>query len=273
MKNTISKVDKSIEEKIKSELSKTFDSKRKRIFTKIFSTALGSIPWVGGVLSAMIDFKSEEEQVKNNELYELWLSEHSKKIETLYETLFKIVTKIDEFSDDINERLESEEYLQIVRKSFKSWDNADTHEKKELIRKLLVNSGTQTLVHDDLIRLFLDWIDLYHEIHFSIIKIIYQNPGITRFNIWEKLSGKDVKENSMEADLFKLLIRDLSMGSVIRQHREVDYYGNFVKSQSRSRGSSNLMKSAFDNNERYELTELGKYFVHYTMNDIVKKIE
>jgi hypothetical protein len=80
----------------------------------------------------------------------------------------------------------------------------------------------------------------------------------------------------MEADLFKLLIRDLSMGSVIRQFRETDYHGNFVK-KTRAKTSpsfvSSTYKSAFDNQERYELTELGKNFVHYSMNEVVLKVE
>ncbi len=33
------------------------------------------------------------------------------------------------------------------------------------------------------------------------------------------------------------------------------------------------MKSAFDNEKQYVLTELGNQFVHYTMNEIVLKIE
>ena len=32
------------------------------------------------------------------------------------------------------------------------------------------------------------------------------------------------------------------------------------------------MKSAFDDQEQYVLTELGKQFVHYTMTDLVKRI-
>jgi hypothetical protein len=32
------------------------------------------------------------------------------------------------------------------------------------------------------------------------------------------------------------------------------------------------MKSAFDDEEAYELTELGKQFVHYVFSDIVKRI-
>lgn len=32
------------------------------------------------------------------------------------------------------------------------------------------------------------------------------------------------------------------------------------------------MASAFDDEKQYELTELGKQFVHYTMNEIVPRI-
>ena len=32
------------------------------------------------------------------------------------------------------------------------------------------------------------------------------------------------------------------------------------------------MTSAFDDEKQYELTELGKQFVHYTMNEIVPRI-
>lgn len=32
------------------------------------------------------------------------------------------------------------------------------------------------------------------------------------------------------------------------------------------------MKSAFDDNGSYELTELGKKFVHYTTNELVSRV-
>ena len=32
------------------------------------------------------------------------------------------------------------------------------------------------------------------------------------------------------------------------------------------------MKSAFDDKEQYVLTELGKQFVHYTMDELVSRI-
>lgn len=272
MDNEIEKYD-TLEKDIKDELIKTHDTKRKRIFSKMFGAALGSIPWVGGLLSALVDLKSGEGQAHKNELYEKWLDEHRGKLVTLAETLKQVMERLDEFPEEINERLESEEYLQIVRKSFKVWDNADTVEKRDLVRKILANSGVNKLVPDDLIRLFLDWINVYHEVHFSVIKAIYQEPGITRYEIWQQLNGTQVRENSLQADLFKLLIRDLSTGSVIRQHRPTDYHGNFVrKSTKKGTSASTTMKSAFDDQDGYELTELGQQFVHYTMNEVVPRI-
>ena len=66
----------------------------------------------------------------------------------------------------------------------------------------------------------------------------------------------------------------MSVGRVVRQHREKDYHGNFLKERPKRspRGSSRVMTSAFEDDKEYELTELGKQFVHYTMNEIVPKL-
>ena len=182
--------------------------------------------------------------------------------------------RLDEFPEEIDERLESEGYSQLVKKSFRSWDNADTQEKREIVRKLLTNAGASKVVPDDLIRLFLDWIDSYHEAHFAVIRIVHQNSGCTRHAIWQELHGEIPREDSLEADLFKLLIRDLSTGGVIRQHRETDYSGNFLrKPAKKSQGrTTSTLTSAFDDKDGYELTELGSHFVHYTMNEAVPRI-
>ena len=85
-----------------------------------------------------------------------------------------------------------------------------------------------------------------------------------------------MREDSADADLFKLLFRDLSTGGVIRQHREVDYYGNFVPKTTKRRPRGSGPKppvSAFDEEEGYELTEIGKQFVHYAMTDLPLRIE
>jgi hypothetical protein len=76
--------------------------------------------------------------------------------------------------------------------------------------------------------------------------------------------------------LFKLLIRDLSTGGIIRQHRETDYAGRFLKKTparpSTAVAASKVAKSAFDDGDAYELTELGQQFVHYAMTDLPPKI-
>ena len=136
----------------------------------------------------------------------------------------------------------------------------------------MTNASAINLSTDDLIQLFIEWISRYHETHFMVIREIYKNRGITRGQIWDNLNGTLPAENSLEADLFKRLIRDLSMDGIIRQERATDYAGNFIKKSTRLSKSSTL-KSAFDNIEPYELTELGQSFVHYTMEEVVTKIE
>jgi len=120
--------------------------------------------------------------------------------------------------------------------------------------------------------LFIQWIELYHEAHFAVIREVFKNSGSTRADIWTAIHGQQVREDSAEADLFKMLIRDLSTGGVIRQRRETTYDGHFVKRKSAPRTGTSMMKSAFDDTDPYELTELGSQFVHYTMNEIVPRV-
>jgi len=258
-------------EKIKNKLSKIDEKGKNSRVGRFILSALSSIPWVGGVISASSSLHGEKQQGKVNVLQKLWLEEHQRKIEELAITIYEIVETLDSSGKDIEDRLESEDYLSLVRKCFKEWDNSETIEKKKYFQKLLTNAGVISLTPDDLIRLFIDWISMYHETHFLIIKEIYKNKGITRYQIWNNLNSTIPREDSVEADLFKVLIRDLSMGGIIRQHREVDYYGNFIK-KSTKRTKSGTYKSAFDNVEQYELTELGNQFVHYTMEDVVTQI-
>jgi hypothetical protein len=83
------------------------------------------------------------------------------------------------------------------------------------------------------------------------------------------------REDSSEADLFRYLIRDLSTGGVIRQERETDGFGNFLKKERTARssyGATNVMESSFEDTKPYVLTALGKQFVHYVMDDVVPQI-
>lgn len=239
---------------------------------------LGVIPWVGSILSATLsataNLAGEIDQEKNDELLRLWVKEHQEKIKELGLTIQEILSRLDGFGEEIQERIQSPQYLSLVRKAFSSWDQAESEEKRQMLKKLIINSGAIKLCPDDLIRLFINWINQYHEAHFAVIKEIYRNPGITRAQIWDNIHGERPREDSSEADLFKLLVSDLSIGRVVRQERETNAYGQFIKRGSHgSRGSSGVMESAFEETKPYVLTELGKKFVHYVMEDVVPQIE
>jgi hypothetical protein len=231
---------------------------------------------VGGVLSAAAALDAEAEQGRVNKLHREWLEEHRRKLGELAEDLNEIMQRVEQIGPGAETRLESELYLGVVRKGFRAWDSADTREKREYIRRLLSNAAGTALCSDDVVRLFLEWISYYHEIHFAAVRIIYKTPGSTRAEIWGQLYGGRVREDSAEADLFRLVIHNLSTGRVIRQHRETTRDGAFLRKprQHVPKGhASPVMKSSFDDTENYELTELGKQFVHYVMTDVVPRIE
>lgn len=234
----------------------------------------GLVPFGGGAIGGLASAWSEKESDDFKKVLAAWLKLQEEEIIEIGRTLYEILIRLDLNDANINERIQSPEYLGLVKKSFKDWSATESEDKRVLIRNLLVNSATSTLTTDDVVRLFIEWIEKYSETHFKIIKEIYanSNTGISRYHIWMNLQGIIVREDSPEADLFKLIIHDLSMGHVIRQFRPTDYYGNFLKQSTRQSNDSNILSSAFENTKLYILTELGKQFVHYTMNEIVPKL-
>ena len=261
-------------ESIREELAKRVGKDRKGKYVRFALAALGGVPWVGGVISGIGSLGGEKKQDQINLLQQQWLAEYKEQLYELVMMLEDVCKRFDELGEQVEERIQSDEYLSLVKKAFRLWDNAETHEKRGYIKNLITNSAATELCPDDLIRLFMDWIDKYHEAHFKVIREIYQNPGIGRGEIWDNIANERPREDSAEADLYKLLIRDLSTGGVIRQHRPTNAYGQYIKKSSGGRkSSSGVMKSAFDNSEPYELTELGSQFVHYTMNEVVRRLE
>ncbi|MEW9580666.1 hypothetical protein [Paraburkholderia sp. DGU8] len=272
--NTIVPTDSTVD-RIRTQLERLNPSTKRRILEKFALAALGSIPWVGGFISALASMKTEEAGLHASSLQTQWLEEHQAKMETLSGTMQDIGQRFEAIGDDIDERLASDEYLDIVRKAFRAWDRADTEEKRRYVANLVTNAAGTRLCSDDVVRLFIDWLDTYHESHLAVIREIFSNPGSTRFDIWSAIYGDLVREDSAEADLYKLLIRDLSTGGVIRQARDTNADGQFLRKQAvrKPPGSANAtVESAFDGNKQYVLTELGKQFVHYSMNEVVQRV-
>lgn len=260
---------------IRTELAKTAPSNRRRIIEKFVLAALGSIPWVGGFISAAINYKTEEGSIRTDSLQTSWLEEHARKIGELMSALEDIVHRFESLGPEIDERIQTEEYLALVRRAFRVWDRADTEQKRKYVGNLVSNAAGTRICSDDVIRLFIDWLDLYHEAHFAVIREIFRNPNTTRFMIWDSVHGELPREDSADADLFRFLVRDLSTGGVIRQERETNAYGQFLRRKTpRQHGSApSTMESAFEDTKPYVLTALGQQFVHYTMTEVVPRID
>lgn len=236
----------------------------------------GVVPFAGGVLSAIAGAWSENEQEKVNRFFEHWVRMLEDELKEKEETIIEIMARLDLQDKAISDRVESKEYQSLVKKTFREWSGAESEEKRIYIRNILANAAASRVSSDDVVRLYIDWINQYSEMHFQVIAAIYNSSGITRGEIWRKIGKAQVRENSADADLYKLLFRDLSTGGIIRQHRETDYYGNFVSKQPQRRPSGSGPKplvSAFDEVEQYELTELGQQFIHYAMSELPLRIE
>lgn len=261
-------------EHIRSEIAKTESTTWRRAYEKFVLAALGSIPWVGGFVAAAASMKTEQSNIRQNELQNRWLEEHTKKMAQLVESLNEIAKRLDHLGKQIEERIQSEQYLDIVRKAFRAWDNSDTDEKRHYVGNLVANAAGIHLTSDDVLRLFIDWLNNYHEAHFAIIREIYKNPGTTRYEIWMDLKGELVREDSADADLYRMLVRDLSLGGVIRQARDTTEDGRFLKrpTPSRKNPKTSTMESAFEDTKPYVLTELGKQFVHYAITELVPRV-
>jgi hypothetical protein len=267
--------DSEVVESLRTEIEKAEPSRRSRILEKFLLAALSSIPWVGGMLSAAEAFRNDEGTSKLNHLQTEWLKEHQKKLLLLAQTLQEVGERLNNLGDEIDDRIQSEEYLALVRKAFRIWDESETEEKRRLLSNVITNAAGTRASSDDVIRLFLDWIRLYNEVHFAVTREIFQNPGSTRFDIWSGLYGEIPREDSSAADLYKFLIRELSTGGVVRQERDINAVGQYVRKRARHvrRGAApTTLESAFEDTKPYVLTALGTEFVHYTMNELVPRI-
>lgn len=244
-----------------------------RVARFLMNGVAGQLPGVGGFVGAGAGAWSESEQDHINDVLKAWLKLHEDEIREIGITMAEVLVRLNLLDADVKARVESREFLSLVRKALRDWAAAESEEKRVLIRNLLANAASCRLCSDDIVKLFIEWIRQYSEAHFKVIRTVYQNPGSTRAEIWSIIHGEHVREDSAEADLFKLLIRDLSMGAVIRQAREMDGAGNFVRQRPRRKGRlPSTLTSAFDDDKDYILTELGKQFVHYTMNEIVPRL-
>ncbi|MDR6306412.1 hypothetical protein GGQ85_004144 [Nitrobacter vulgaris] len=234
---------------------------RKKSARAAINAISGAIPFIGGLLSAGASYWSEQDQEHVTNILKQWVQMLENELREKGKTIAEIIARIDMHDEKVRQRVESDEYQALLKKAFRKWSSIDTEYKRQRIRNILANAAAGNTTSDDVVRLFIDWIATYSDFHFEVVGEIYRKQGITRRRIWNNLGKSPVREDFAEADLFKMLIRDLSLGSAIRHHRSTDHAGNFLRKQPSTRSppgqGSKTSVSAFDDIEPYELTGIG----------------
>lgn len=249
-------------------------------YARFVMAVLGVLPWFGPLLAAGSAAYGEKKQEVHNLLLTRWMQEHEQRLQNLQTGLATIINRVKSLGEDAEKKLNEEGFLKLARRAYRAWDKAQSSEKRKLFERLLINAAGTHLCSKDMVRLFIDWIDRYDETHFRIIAAIHTcgDGNLTRLGIWLRTSGEEVpREDSSQADLYRLLIHDLSVGHVIRIERAIAPDGNRIRqkpSGKRKRGvaANQFLQSSFEDKKRYELTQLGKEFVHYVLNDAVPRL-
>ena len=160
---------------------------RKRAVRAAMNALSGAVPGLGGLLSAGASYWSEREQEQVTNVLRQWLQMLEDELREKGRTIAEIVARLDMHEEEVRERVESPEYQALLKKAFRNWSAIDTEFKRQRVRNILTNAAASRTASDDVVRLFLDWINLYSDFHFEVIGEIYRNPGMTRGGIWDNL--------------------------------------------------------------------------------------
>ena len=85
---------------------------------------------IGGPLGAVASAWSEAEQAHAFDKLAAILQMEAEKVREMYETLLEIEARIDQTDERIKQRMESPEYLSLVKKCFRDWSAAESREKR-----------------------------------------------------------------------------------------------------------------------------------------------
>lgn len=163
------------------------DAKSAKIARGALQVVGGAVPFAGGILSAIAGAWSESEQERVNRFIEHWVRMLQDEIKEKEQTILEIMARLDLQDEEIAKRVESKEFQSLLKKTFRDWAGAESEEKRVYIRNILSNAAAARFTSDDVVRLFIDWVDQYSEMHFQVIGAIYNSSGITRGSIWTKI--------------------------------------------------------------------------------------
>lgn len=129
------------------DLTEFLQSRRYAKYIRFVFAALGSIPWIGGLIAAGATLHAERER-SPYELNRQWVEEHQQKIQELNETLTQMVSRLEQLGSQVEERLEDESYLGLVKFGFRVWDEAGTRSTRDRVRQPLTNAAGTRICSD-----------------------------------------------------------------------------------------------------------------------------
>src|ERR1700722_18053821 len=133
----------------------------------------GALPLGGGILSAIAGAWSEAEQDRFNRFLEHWLQMLKDELKEKEKTVFEIMARLDLQDEEIAKRVESKEFQSLMKKAFREWAGAESETKREYVRNILANAASSRISNDDVVRLYIDWLQRYSELHFEVIGAVY----------------------------------------------------------------------------------------------------
>ena len=154
----------------------------------------GAVSFAGGLFSAAAGAWSENEQERVNRFFRHWIKMLEDEIREKERTILEIMARLDIHDEKIAKRLESKEYQSLLKKTFREWSGAESEDKRTFIRNILANAAASYMTSDEVVRLFIDWLKTYSELHFKVIAIIYKHGtnGVSRGGVWSDLGKKAV---------------------------------------------------------------------------------
>jgi hypothetical protein len=66
----------------------------------------------------------------------------------------------------------------LLRKAFRDWAGTESEQKRIYIRNILSNAAAM-IASDDVIKLFLDWVNDYSELHWALSRVSIAKPITT----------------------------------------------------------------------------------------------
>lgn len=131
----------------------------------------GTIPFASGVFSAIAGAWAEKDQEKVNRFLKHWVEMLKDELKEKETTILEILRRLDLQDKAIAERVESKEYQSLIKKTFREWGGVESEEKRIYIRNILANAAACTVSSDDVVRMYIDWINKYSEMHFQLLQL------------------------------------------------------------------------------------------------------